>query len=297
MEMVNPAGKVDPEKLPFQIEDEIGEILLADQPYPGVYYVAAKKDEADSIAAEYYIVLKDTLVISQAVKNYGQAISDHPELLVYPLVDDRSGWRLVDYEGLKYLIQNHLQLPEQMSLHETAVYSMEYHPEYFGAYPVPLITPAGYTLRHKELCSGVYWLETDRCEQMLTVCYPIWSSELSEAALSLSQQTEYDQTHGIDTTFGYIFFSKRDSCVPLFELLRVRKGWAGPNHINVAALMNAIWNDFPEYAMAHNLREQSGNHDLLGQLMNELGIEVELNGSPENMIAMAPPDSTDFICW
>jgi len=295
--MVNQPGNIDPEKLPFQIEDEIGGILLANQTYPGVYYVAAKKDEADSLTAEYYIIPKDTQVISQAVKNYGQAISGHPELLVYPLADDRSGWRLVDYEGLKYLIQNRLQLPEHMSLHETAVYSMEYHPEYFGAYPVPLITPAGYMLRHRELCSGVYWLETDRCEQMLTVCYPIWSSELSETALSLGQQTEYDQMHGINTTFGYIFFSKRDSCVPLFELLRVRKGWDGSSHINAAALMNAIWSDFPEYAMAHNLREQSGTNDLLGQLMNELGIEVELNGSAENMITMAPPNGTDFICW
>ncbi len=41
--MVNQPRSIDPEKLPFQIEDEIGEILLADLPYPGVYYVAAKK--------------------------------------------------------------------------------------------------------------------------------------------------------------------------------------------------------------------------------------------------------------
>ncbi len=295
--MTNQPGSIDPEKLPFQIEDEIGEILLADQLYPDVYYVAAKKDETNSLAVEYYIVPKGTQIISQTVKGYGKAISSHPELLVYPLADDRSGWRLVDYEGLKYLIQNSLQLPEHMSLHETAVYSMEYHPEYFGTYPVPLITPAGYMLRYKELRNGIYWLETDRCEQMLTVCYPIWSSELSETALSLSQQTGYDRAHGINNTFGYIFFSKRDSCIPLFELLRVRKGWAGSECINRSALMNAIWNSFPEYAMAHNLGEQSGSNDFVGQLMNELDLGVNLKGSTENLIAMSPQNGTDFICW
>lgn len=32
------------------------------------------------------------------------------------------------------------------------------------------------------------------------------------------------------------------------------------------------------YAMSYNLGEQSGSSDLLGHLMNELWIEVELNG-------------------
>ncbi len=89
--MVNQPGSIDPETLPFQIEDEIGEIQSANQPYPGVYYVAAKKDEADSLAVEYYIASKDTQVISQTVKKYGKAIPDHPELLIYPLTNDRSG--------------------------------------------------------------------------------------------------------------------------------------------------------------------------------------------------------------
>ncbi len=268
--------------------------MAADQPYPGVYHIAAKNDEAELFAAEYYIVLAETKTISQTVKGYGRTVSGHPELLIYPLSEDKSGWRLVDYEGIRYLAQNQLPLPEQTSLHETAVYSMEHHPEYFGTYPVPMVTPAGYTLRHKRLDNGIYWLETDRCEQMLAVCYPIWSSELSEAALALGRQTEYDQVHGIDNTLGCLFFSKQGSCIPLFELLQLREDW---KTVNSAALMNAVWQDFPEYAAAYNLGEQSGAHDLLGRLMNALGAEVELSGSAEHVISMSPEAGTDFICW
>ncbi len=286
--------QTDPDMLPFQIEDELGEILVADQPYPDVYHIAAQKDETSLFAAEYYIVLAGTGIISQTVKRYGKTIPGYENLLVYPMSDDKSGWRLVDYEGIKYLTQNNLPLPEQTSLHETAVYSMEYHPEYFGTYPVPMVTPAGYTLRHKQLDNGIHWLETDRCEQMLSVCYPIWSSDLSEAALSLGQRSEYDQTHGIDNTLGCLFFTKRDSCIPLFELLQLREDWKA---VNSAALMNAVWQNFPEYAAAHNLEEQSGAHDYLGRLMNALGVEVELSGSADHIITISPEADTDFICW
>ena len=287
---------LNPEQLPFQLEDELGEIVLASQPYPDVYYIAAKKDEVDLFADEYYVVLAGTKTISQTVKKYGQAIPGYPELLVYPMADDKSGWRLVDYEGLRYLTQNHIPLPEQESLHETAVYSAEYHPEYFGPYPVPTDTPAGFTLRHRKLDNGIYWLETDRCEQMLTVCYPVWSNELSDIAQSLGQQRKYDQVHGINNTLGYLFFSEQDSCVPLFELMWLREGQNGLDLINKAALMNTVWQNFPEYAIAHNLEEQFGTHDYFGRLMNALGMEMELDGSAEYVITMSPEAGTEFIC-
>lgn len=296
-EMSDQSNRLVPEQLPFQIEEDLGEILLAEQPYPDVYYVVAKEEETSLLPKEYYVVLKDTQTISQAVKKYGKGIPGYPELLLYPLSEDKSGWRLVDYEGLRYLTQNRLQMPEQKSLHDTAVYSMEYHPEYFGTYPVPAVTPAGYMLRYKTLDNGIYWLETDLCKQFLSVCYPIWSSELSETALSLGQQAEYDQTHGIDKTLGCLFFSEHDSCIPLFELLQLRRAWENLGCINGPALMNAVWKDFPEYAATHNLREQSGANDFLGRMLKELGADVDLNGSAKYMIAMSPQTDTDFICW
>lgn len=286
--------RIDPELLPFQLEDELGEIVLAEQPYPGVYYIATQKNEAQIIASEYYVVMKDTSVISQTVKKYGQAIDGHSKLLLYSMSDDKSGWRLVCYEGLKYLAQNHLPLPEQTSLHITAVYNMEYHPEYFGVYPAPTVTPAGYTLRYKQLDNGIYWLETDQCERMLSVCYPIWASELSATAQALGKQAEHDQAHGIENTLGCLFFSELDSCIPLFELLQVREHLEA---VDKAALMNAIWKNFPEYAAAYNLEEQSGAHDVLGQLLNVLGEKVELRGSAENVIIICPEAGTNFVTW
>ncbi len=40
--MTNQTNNLLPEQLPFQIEEELGEIMLAEQPYPDVYYVVAK---------------------------------------------------------------------------------------------------------------------------------------------------------------------------------------------------------------------------------------------------------------
>ena len=45
--------RCDPEQLPFQIEDELGEIKTAHQPYPGVYYIAAQKNETKILVSEY----------------------------------------------------------------------------------------------------------------------------------------------------------------------------------------------------------------------------------------------------
>lgn len=94
--------RLDPGQLPFQIGDALGEIKAADQPYPGVYYIATQKNEAMPMVSEYYIITKDTPIISQTVKNYGQSISGHPKLLAYSMSDDKSGWRLVEYEGLQH---------------------------------------------------------------------------------------------------------------------------------------------------------------------------------------------------
>ena len=289
--------RLDPGQLPFQIGDALGEIKAADQPYPGVYYIATQKNEAMPMVSEYYIITKDTPIISQTVKNYGQSISGHPKLLAYSMSDDKSGWRLVEYEGLQYLPRHHLSIPEQESLHNSAIYSMEFHPEYFGDYPVPTITPAGYTLRYKQLDNGIHWLETDHCREMLSICYPVWNSELSIAALALGQQTEYDLLQGIKDTMGCLFFSRRDSCIPLFELLYLRDDWKTANKINVPALMNAIWKYYPEYAASHNLEEQFGANDLLGVILNTMGEDVELSGSVENVISMSPHAGTNFFQW
>ena len=96
---------------------------------------------------------------------------------------------------------------------------------------------------------------------------------------------------------GCLFFSRRDSCIPLFELLYLRDDWKTANKINVPALMNAIWKYYPEYAASHNLEEQFGANDLLGVILNTMGEDVELSGSVENVISMSPHAGTNFFQW
>lgn len=92
------------------------------------------------------------------------------------------------------------RLPQERALHEIALNAAEFHPEYFGTYPVPYITPQGYTTRHWVLENGIYWIATDQCAEFLTVCYPVWSTELSDLAMQVGEQIEYDRVNGIHQT-------------------------------------------------------------------------------------------------
>ena len=161
-------------------------------------------------------------------------------------------------------------------------------------FPVPLYTPRGCTIRHWVLDNGVYWLETDQCEEVLAVCYPVWSSELSNVAEKLGEQTEYDKAHNIENTLGYIFFPMKISCIPLYEMMRVRSEWAGLV-IDKPALINALWDAAPEYVCLINQQEQSGKNDLLSALLMGLGIEVEPNISLDNVITVFPDAGKDFL--
>lgn len=111
--------------------------------------------------------------------------------------------------------------------------------------------------------------------------------------------TEYDQAQGIDRVMGCLFFSQRNSCIPLFELLYLREGWQTSGKINVHARMNAIWSNFHEYAVAHNLGEQSGANDLLGLILNAAGgnEDVGWSGSSKTVISLSPQMGTTFFCW
>ncbi len=68
--------RCDPEQLPFQIEDELGEIKTAHQPYPGVYYIAAQKNETKILVSEYYIIIKDTPSFRRRSRTMGRQFPD-----------------------------------------------------------------------------------------------------------------------------------------------------------------------------------------------------------------------------
>ncbi len=280
-------------KLPFDVSDVLGEVIDFQKECPGVYYVATvNKDKLSSVATEYYVVTDEATMISPVARAYGKQIGTSPVLLVYDLNDASSGKFIVDYEILRYKISNHLPLPEDRMIHEIAVFGRELHPDYFGAFPVPQLTPWGYTLRYKAITNGLYWIETDTCQTVLAVCFPM-QDELSSAAVDLSRLTDYDAVHGLDSTMGYMFFSERDSCIPLFELLEPRSQWQ--NCIDKAALMNAICEYHMDYALTHNLREAHGLNDHFSKMMGSMCEDYKPQSSQDNIISASEQVGTKFF--
>jgi len=281
--------------LPVDLSDVFSDIRSVEQQGPGVYYVVSR-DEGDClILAEHYIVEQQSRIISEEAKRYGREIPQHPELLLYSCAEEKGGYRIIEFELDKYAVQTHDDPALVEGLHNTAVFYMELHPEYFGAYPAPIITPKGPLTRYKIIDNGIFWLETTQCAHLMAVCYPIWESELSDYLKSRGMMTDSDKEQGIDKTLGYLFFEEKDFCLVIFELVQVRKEWIEAGMVDRPALMNAIWQFHPDYAASHNINEQHGLNDGLGLLLKALGHEVELNGSTDNMISIALNAGTDFL--
>ncbi len=286
---------IAPAELPFDLYDlemEYGPIQQAELKCPGIYYLRIAPSVDLRPRIWLYIVTEDAPITREARK-YGKPAPEHPELLVFEYESQDFHWKVIEYEILRYRAKNKLPRGEFDNLHTAAAYGMEVCPEYFGTYPVPSLTPWGYTARHKTIHNGVYWIETDQCMSALAVCYVI-RDDFSKAVLDLSETTEYDREHGLDQTMGYIFFRGDDICLPLLELVQDNNQWDW-SLIDRPALMNAVWRSFPEYAAAHNMREQQGKNDGFGMLLLTLGIEAELRVSPENLIVLTPSVGTQFF--
>ena len=282
-----------PERLPFCLDDTVGEIVRASQECPGVYYIAARKQDGKFLADEYYVVEKSSPAISKEAMVYGRMPEEDSRVLLYSFAEERRGYKIIEYEIYRYQVRHGIYADGQTSLRDIAFYNMEYHPEYFGTYPAPLATPRGRTARYKPLMNGVFWIETGTGEEVLAVCYPIWN--FSETVLKQSEQTEEDVREGIDSTLGYLFFSKWASSLALFELWGQYEELRAGGLINYPALMNYIWTYFPEYAATYNIQNQMGMHDTFGLLMNALGAEMELQNDPSKVIAMSKAAGLDFL--
>lgn len=152
------------------------------------------------------------------------------------------------------------------------------------------------TIRHRRLSNGVCWLETDSVVQALSVVYPLWE-DLSETARGLAELLPRDRDLGIDNTLGYLFFSERASCIPLFELYKLHEEWNTDGLIDYPALMNAVWQSFPDYAAVTNSREQAGANDVAGMLLRDLGMEAEPRICSERLISITPGIGTHFLTF
>ena len=61
--------------------------------------------------------------------------------------------------------------------------------------------------------------------------------------------------------------------------------------IDAAALMNAVYREFPDYAVKFNLMEQSGGDSPLGRALNG----AERPASADRMVRLTPDAGTDFL--
>lgn len=293
--MESDLNRIDPENLPFDlppIEQQYGPIRQAELRCPGVYFLRTVPPEGFKTSTWLYVVTADAPVTREARK-YGRPVPGHPELCLFEYEDRDCNWKIIEYEILRCRKKNKLPLGKWETLRSAAADGMEVRPEYFGTYPVPILTPWGQTVRHKAIHNGVYWIETDRGASALAVCYRL-RDDLSELALSLSELTPYDRERGLDNTLGYSFFREGVICLPLLELMLENGGWDW-SLIDKPALMNAVWTAFPEYAAAHNMREQRGENDAFGMMLLSLGIGTPLRSSPENLIMLTPDAGPGFL--
>ena len=83
----------------------------------------------------------------------------------------------------------------------------------------------------------------------------------------------------------------------IFELLQYHSEWLTDGRVDLPALMNAILENWPEYAVTFNAHEQAGLNDGVGLFLRSMGIEVELSGSEERMITLTEGAGTDFLRW
>lgn len=203
------------------LDQALGKIVDVEYLCPGVYFVTAMSKTSPKLGVDYYIVAKDSPAISDAGKAYGKAISGCLELLAYRFDDEHSGRFVVEYEAYRFLKNSHMPLPKGETLRETALYGTELNPEFFGMYPVPAMTPWGYTLRHKTIHNGVYWLEPEECGWVLGV-HSLLTSDLTEKTKRLGKHTDDGEQ---DTNpMGYIFFDCESSALVLRELADFHPG-------------------------------------------------------------------------
>lgn len=281
-----------PRNLPLEL-GELGTVTEAELIMPGVYDAVLEFSET-GLAVEAFIVLNNAEEISAAAKRYGKTDPDHPDLLIYSENETGNTRYIVGYELFHYKILHHLPLPEGETIRGIAAAGAEMYPEYFGSYPVPFHTPWGCTTRHKIIANGLYWLETEQCQRGLAIACPKYD-DLSDGARGMAERFLDDPTHADGEIPGYLFFREANSSVPLFELVFAIPKEQLCCEVNRAALMNAVYQHFPEYAAQHNLAEQTGLNDGLGQFLHTQGINVELKSDPERLISLTAEAGTQYI--
>ena len=103
----------------------------------------------------------------------------------------------------------------------------------------------------------------------------------------------YVAARGDADGFGCLFFPERAICLAVFELGRTYRAMRECPQIDAAALTNAIYREFPDYAVKFNLMEQAGGGAPFGQAPED----ANRPASPDWMISLTPGAGTAFLSF
>jgi len=284
---------MDIETLTSALRAELGNIYEIEETCPGVYYAAVSDDESgDLFLREYYAVWNRASMITARAKAYGQALPSVPEFLLYPWDKHDSGWRIVKYETDLYLHKKG-KLPDgEQEVRDDVAFGREFHPDYFGCYPLPAVTPWGPAACYLELASGVFWIITRQKEEVLCVCCPIWD-ELSEYTQKMAVRGNGGLSGG--DLPEYLLFSRKHAYLPFFELLASRLQWVESGLITLPQLMNTLCTYDAKYVMSHNITAQAEYACLRQMLMNMTGERLPRTIDGSRLIALFPEAGTDYL--
>lgn len=275
------------------LQEVYGEIVFLEEECPLVYHLCARKENSISVPQEYYVVAISAPAISSKAKGYGQPIEGLPDFLSYSIDEMDSGQKIIAYEIWRYKVKEQIPIEEPESFREFALFAAEYHPDFFGTFPAPIVTPYGYMVRYQTIDNGIYLVETDEGAELVAFCMPFWEM-CSGYTRRFGKHAVYDTPHGLVEEKMYMFFTREQSCLPFFELWQEHPAWKDSPTFNFPAMMNAIWTYFPKYAATYNAMEQRGMHSIEAISEDFLG-DIELEARPENMVAITPDVRVEFL--
>lgn len=273
---------------PYQLNSEIwGEIQHMEMECPGVYYLGTRPNDRSHIGREMYAVVPDEAdgVISEETLQYGKKDG---KVCLFEYDVPGSGYELVRYEISRHFVKSGISLEDRhSSLYCTAIYAAENYPEYFGGLLPPRHTPYGLTVRTKKVAEGVYFLETDKCQWVLAVAYPIWNCDLSEDVQRLGKTSKADILSGTEEA-QYLFFEEKCCAPAIYELKQVEDYRGLDKCIRSSlALETHLYLHHLDYAISHNIMELTGHGmgDFLTDILAALGAELPENEETEEQQA------------
>lgn len=275
------------DKLPFYVDDKQAETWRgAVQICPGLYEMVPGWKVCFVVLTE-----KAGEIFSDEALAFG---IEEGGAVFFPSHDGECGDHIIRYEIQRYLTLHGYPVLEWDPIKIISLFGAEEEPDYFGTPAPPLHTPHGHMTRYIQMGLGIFFIETDRFEQMLALSNPVWSAELTPTALALAELTEDDKKRGLDQSTEYIFFSRTMCAVPLYELiLDNMHPELEPFIISKNALIASIWKYNPEYAVIANAREQAGfgTRNLFYQIYKSVGIDIPaLEQPPQNLIPYKPDE-------